>query len=252
MQNLKEIYRATYGGETIVTDLTHIGSDWQTKTEFIPNRVFSSHTSTQAICIGNGESRLDFDLTHIANHKGGLLAEDKLQSYGCNALYRDFAPDFLVAVGTDIGGDNDITDEIAASGYTNDHIVYTNTHGILEHPGKFYLIPGNVQADSGAVAAYLACFDGHKKVFLLGYDNYLSESTTNNVYKDTAAYPDSAHLFNGAYFELSLKTVMETYPTVEFIRVMPQAQYWCPPSWTARLNFRQIGFRDFVLEADLG
>jgi hypothetical protein len=252
MQNLKEIYRVTYGGETIVTDLTHTDNNWQTKTEFIPNSVFSSHTTSQALAIGNGESRLDFDLAHIASHKGGLLGTNKLQTYGCNALYRDFAPDFLVSVGTDIGGDNDITDQIAASGYTDDHIVYTNTHGILKHPGKFYLVPQNVQSDSGSLAAYLACFDGHKKVFLLGYDNYQEESVTNNVYKDTPAYQDASHTFNGAYFELSMRVVMETYSTVEFVRVMPQAEYWCPPSWTARLNFRQISFRDFVLEADLG
>jgi hypothetical protein len=33
----------------------------------------------------------DFDLKFIASHKGGILAANKLQSYGCNALYRDLA-----------------------------------------------------------------------------------------------------------------------------------------------------------------
>ena len=44
------------------------------------NRVF---------CIGNGESRQGFDLEQLRPH--GKI-------YGCNAIYRDFTPDVLIAV----------------------------------------------------------------------------------------------------------------------------------------------------------
>lgn len=246
MQNLKQIYRATYAGETIISELVHEGQEWSTKTEYIPNSVFSTHTTKQAVVIGNGETRLGFDLTHIANHKGGLLATDKLQSYGCNALYRDFTPDFLVTVG------KEISKEIAGSGYTADNIVYANADEIVNHPSKFYLIPQNVYYDAGALAAYLACFDGHKKVFLLGFDNYQTNTSVNNVYKNTNGYLADADLQNGTFFELSMQRVMQTYNTVEFIRVMPSASYWIPPSWEKEVNFKQISFRDFVLEADIG
>ena len=45
-----------------------------------------------AYCIGNGPSRKNFDLNTL---KGTG------QVYGCNALYRDFMPDFLFSVDID-------------------------------------------------------------------------------------------------------------------------------------------------------
>jgi hypothetical protein len=44
---------------------------------------------------------------------------------------------------------------------------------------------------------------------------------------------------------------MDTYPEVEFIRVMPNAMYYCPGEWSAKANFRQISWKDFSLEVDL-
>ena len=57
---------------------------------------------TKVFCIGNGESRKDFDLNKLKPH--GKI-------YGCNALYRDFTPDVLISV------DNGIMHEIYDSGY---------------------------------------------------------------------------------------------------------------------------------------
>ena len=57
---------------------------------------------SKAFCIGNGESRKGFDLEQLRPH--GKI-------YGCNALYRDFTPDVLVAV------DHGICHEIYNSGY---------------------------------------------------------------------------------------------------------------------------------------
>ena len=56
----------------------------------------------KVFCIGNGESRKDFDLEKLRSH--GKI-------YGCNALYRDFTPDVLIAV------DPGITHEIYHSGF---------------------------------------------------------------------------------------------------------------------------------------
>ena len=109
MQKLKQLYRSSYAGENVITQLTYENGEWNPETEMVPNQVFNTFTTTQALAIGNGRSRLEFDLTHIARHKGGLLGADRLQTYGCNALYRDFTPDFLVAVG------NDIVKEIAGA-----------------------------------------------------------------------------------------------------------------------------------------
>ena len=64
------------------------------------NRVF---------CIGNGESRKSIDLLQLRPH--GKI-------YGCNALYRDFTPDVLVAV------DQGISHEIYHSGYAHNNECY--------------------------------------------------------------------------------------------------------------------------------
>ena len=56
--------------------------------------------------IGNGESRKCFDLEKLRPH--GKI-------YGCNAVYRDFTPDVLVAV------DQGISHEIYQSGYAYDN-----------------------------------------------------------------------------------------------------------------------------------
>ena len=248
MQKLKQIYRSNYAGENIITNLTLSGGEWNPETEFVPNQVFNTYTTTQAVAIGNGESRLTLDLFHIERHKGGLFGANKLQSYGCNALYRDFTPDFLVATG------NEIIEEIANSGYCADNIVYTNADSVLKYPGKFYLVPQNIPYDAGALAVYLACFDGHKKIFLMGYDNYYGTDgdIMNNVYKNTAGYPAHTDRDNGVFFEISLGEVMKTYSDVEFVRVMHIESHDIPASWNPLPNFRQITYNDFILEADIG
>ena len=43
----------------------------------------------KVFCIGNGESRKDFNLERLRQF--GKI-------YGCNGLYRDFTPDVLVAM----------------------------------------------------------------------------------------------------------------------------------------------------------
>ena len=57
---------------------------------------------TKVFCIGNGESRKNFNLDQLKPH--GKI-------YGCNALYREYTPDVLVSV------DHGIMHEIYQSGY---------------------------------------------------------------------------------------------------------------------------------------
>ncbi|MAG28194.1 hypothetical protein CMI47_21940 [Candidatus Pacearchaeota archaeon] len=57
--------------------------------------------------IGNGESRKGVDLNSLNG-----------RTYGCNALYRDFAPDYLLAI------DTNMVIEIFESGYCKEHQCY--------------------------------------------------------------------------------------------------------------------------------
>ena len=85
------------------------------------NRVF---------CIGNGESRKSLDLLQLKPH--GKI-------YGCNALYRDFTPDVLIAV--DMG----IMHEIYHSGYAYENQCYFRNWSKV--PAQLYenMMSGNAQ-----------------------------------------------------------------------------------------------------------
>jgi hypothetical protein len=246
MQKIKKLYRSSYSGESVVKNLVYKDQNWEPELESVPNSVFNTYTTTQAAVIGNGESRATLDMNLVMKHVAGIGGVNSLQTYGCNALYRDANPDFLVAVG------KEIVEEIANSNYCANNIVYANADYLLKYPSKFYLIPQNLYFDAGAIAAYLACFDGHKKVFLLGFDSYDVDGPYNNIYKGTNGYQLTNQVHSNAYFTKSLRAVMTTYNDVEFVRVMPTKDYWVHEQHDSLPNFRQIGFNEFVLEADLG
>jgi hypothetical protein len=237
-------YRSDYTGEKIVTERTHLHGVWHDVYEFIPNAVTNNQISNCAAVIGNGPTRLTFDLNNLKNYSG-LLGATTLQTYGCNALYRDFTPDFLVAI-----GNNGIIDEIADSRYHRSNIVYSNAIHMLEHPNKFYLIPYDPYADAGTTAIYIAAFDGHKKIFLLGFEGQDTPGVNVNVYANTNGYDRTKVAVSDIdqVWIKNRKLIFDTYHDVEFIRVgggiIPESWKYCP-------NFRQISYRDFVLEANL-
>ena len=248
MKKIKQIYRSNYEGENIVTEMTHQDNKWDIVKEFIPNSVINNQISNRAVVIGNGPTRKLFDLGTIFNHFGGLLASRKLQTYGCNALYRDYEPDFLVVTGPSDG----IVKEVADSGYCDEHIVYADASDIQMHPGKFYLIPQDPCWNSGSLAAYLAAFDGHTTIFMIGYDHQDTPGCNYNVYAGTTNYQNATGAqADPAFWEKSMAHVLDMYPDVDFVRVMPTATATVPESWKYKTNFRQISFRDFVIEADL-
>ena len=105
---------------------------------------------TNVFCIGNGQSRKDFNLEKLRPH--GKI-------YGCNALYRTFTPDVLTAV------DHGIMHEIYHSGYCNknetwfrdwnkipadlfDSMLYTGlTPDDRENVKKYDMISQNIRTD---------------------------------------------------------------------------------------------------------
>ena len=230
MQTVKQLYRETYTGENVVTTLTYKDAQWTPEYEWVPNAITNIHTTSQAVIIGGGahaswrHPEQGFDIAHLPRHKGGLFGTDRLQTYGTNKLFKEFAPDFLII-------DDYEVDEIIETGYCNDNIVYAHANPILAHPGKFYLIPQDPSWNAGTIATYLACFDGHTKVYLLGFDGRQGDDL---------------------FYEKTMKIVFDLYPGVEFVRVAPTKDYYMPESWKYMVNLRQITFRDFVLEADIG
>lgn len=242
---LRKFYRRDYQGEFLVkTSYIEDGVRKEVR-EWVPNTIENHQTTNCAVIIGNGRSRMDFDLNIIKNHRGGHLGRRKLQSYGCNALYRDFAPDFLVCV------DQRIVKEIVASGYADDHVVISSATNVVNNPGKLHLVPHNYGMNSGSLATYLACFDGHKQVYLLGFDNQTTPGINYNVYADTPNYDVLNTTVPDAKWINYMGMVFDTYDDVEFFRIVHYPGYIIPERWKYCTNFKQITFREFTLLADL-
>lgn len=127
-----------------------------------------------AFILGNGISRKGISAAVLRHH--GMI-------YGCNALYRDFTPDVLVAT------DTPIAKSIQESGYANTHRFYTRKpilgSGAIKLPDKY------IRASSGPNALYLALLDKHLDIYLLGFDMGPAQNDRiNNVYAGTDFYRD--------------------------------------------------------------
>jgi hypothetical protein len=237
MQVVKRLFRNNYPGEDIYTAATYTNGTWSYDKEFVPRVLENQKFGGRAVVIGNGTSRLNFDLNH--------LKTKTLQTYGCNALYRDFDPDFLIAVGKEIGN------EIKNSGYANNHVVFSTTENIIKYPNTFHLVPQNPAWNAGAVATYLACFDGHATVYLLGHDGLDTAGYFNNVYKNTNAYAVDEDKITDKFWALAMGHVFKTYNLVDFVLVNRTGRGYMPAEWRGYTNLRRITFRELVLECDL-
>jgi len=157
-----------------------------------------------AFVLGNGISRRDIDLTRLRNH--GPI-------YGCNALYREFTPDVLVAT------DRPIATRIQETGYSAQNRFYTRRPlpnlGAIAVPEKYY---GN---SSGPIASALAALDGHKKIYLLGFDlGATTEQKFNNMYAGTEFYKaaQSEPTYTGNWIRQLCKLTSD-FPDTQFYRV---------------------------------
>ena len=252
MQKLKQLFRKDYVGEEVIVDRVYSNSKWNPTNEFVNNPFPAQPLSDRALVIGNGSSRLDFDLRMLLEHREGVFhwtqprSTRKFFTYGCNALYRDFKTDFLIVTGND-----DFIGEVARSGECEARVVYAPNWALFDHTGKFNYVPQSPNWNSGAVAAYLAAFDGHKKVYLMGFDGNDTLNYNYNVYAGTNHYPAQHDTVLEDFWVQSLAAVLSAYPDVEFIRVAPTNTFRTPEAWKYFLNFRTINFRQFVLEADV-
>jgi hypothetical protein len=157
-----------------------------------------------AFVLGNGVSRKEIDLYRLKKH--GKI-------YGCNALYREFIPDVLVAT------DRPIATAIQESGYAGNNVFYTRRP--LENFGAKQVPKQYFGFSSGPIATAIATQDGHQKIYLLGFDmGPVENNRFNNVYAGTEFYKstESMPTFTGNWVK-QLSQVVKDHPSVEFIRI---------------------------------
>jgi hypothetical protein len=167
---------------------------------------------TRAFVLGNGLSRQGVSLQ---------LLQSMGKIYGCNALYREFVPDVLVAT------DRPIATEIQNSGYAKKNKFYTRRP--LEGLGAHRVPEAYFGYSSGPNATAVAAQDGHRHIFMLGFDmGPTQDKQFNNIYAGTEFYKPHGALptFTGNWVKQLCK-IMNDYPTTQFFRI-------CGPT-TARI-----------------
>jgi len=156
-----------------------------------------------AFVLGNGVSRQGLPLNDIKSH--GHI-------YGCNALYRDFVPEVLVAT------DTPIAKTIEESGYPLKNKFYTRrpTPGL----GGLLIPRPYFGFSSGPVATALAATNGHTKIYMIGFDMGPIDNRFNNLYAGTEFYkkPDSPPTYTGNWTK-QIQQICKTFPDVKFVRV---------------------------------
>lgn len=218
-------YRQHYDGEFIITDTKYSGGMKIQNREFIANQVSNEHISGRAAVIGQDISVRDDVVKRLENHKGGLLSSKKLQTYGCEGAWKKIRLDFYV------GNDPKELSDLVDKNIPQNTVVYSTTRNCLRFPEQLYPIPYAVRLAPGAQAAYIAAFDGHKEVFILGVDGMCPPSVV-----DPRSLSDMIHVFRA-------------YSSTKFILVTDGAKP--PEGWRNFANVDTWDYRKFITYCDV-
>ena len=182
------------------------------------------------IVIGNGESRLGIDFNSIPDYK-----------IGCNATYRDFQIDCLVAV------DRRIVCEAIDTNFhkiiytreewTDSFFQYLNVKLLPELPYKGLKREDNPwHWGTGPHACNIAATMNPEEIHLYGFDLWGNNNKVNNVYKGTNNYdPVEHHAIDPRYWIYQLAKCFELHPNIQWIQHQP-SDWKKPESW----NFNNL------------
>jgi len=162
--------------------------------------------SNPAFVLGNGRSRLSIDPTKLLNQ--GIV-------YGCNAQYREYEPHCLIAV------DVKMVNEIIASGYHKTHQVWTNPNKGITSKQNINFFSPHKGWSSGPTALWYAASQGHREIYILGFDYQGVDGKFNNIYADTFNYKKSTDsaTYYGNWLSQTEKVIKE-FQKVKFYRVI--------------------------------
>lgn len=158
--------------------------------------------------LGNGTSRSE--ISPIELQKLGKV-------YGCNALYRNFAPDHLIAV------DTKMVVEINETNYQKTNQVWTNPNKAFAKMDGFNFFHPSKGWSSGPTALWLASQHQNTTIYILGFDykGLPNSNKVNNIYSGSTNYKktsDTATYYGN--WVRQTKTVIESNSSIKYVRVI--------------------------------
>ena len=169
----------------------------------------------KTLIVGNGLSRKDINLEQVAR------TNDQMTIYGCNALYRDYGPDYLypdwlVAI------DDGVIDEIKKSDFPSYRLIVPPEKERWE-PVQLWEGVGvgrPPRSNAGTNAIIEAVKMRHDTIYIVGFDSMIRDHTVavGNIYDATENYgPETRANYNDSvFFFFFLAWVLENNPNVNF------------------------------------
>ena len=181
--------------------------------------------------LGNGTSRKPINLSQLKEH--GTV-------YGCNALYREFDPDYLVAV------DTKMILEINKAGYQHSHTVWTNPNRAYHQMNGFNFFNPSKGWSSGPTALWLASTHDNQKIYILGFDYQGIDDKINNLYADTPNYKKSHDraTYHGNWLKQTIITCQK-FNEKRYIRVVQEEDPFIPKEFSKIDNLSHITVEEF-------
>ena len=224
----------SYLGETVVVNTIIRKGKRIQETAFYEDKV-KAVPRGNAYCIGNGPSRKDFDLNTLRATG---------QTYGCNALYRDFMPDYIFSV------DAKMTLQMVEDcvGLNTIHYAPALEVNRKSSKGMLHLIPNNPHWISGNAAFWTAGVHGHKNIYLIGYDfREYGKGKFNNMYQDTVCYGErhGDHIFEGWLKQFRDMLKMRPYVNYTIVHDHPPEYLHYVQTGTDLGNSKVISYKEF-------
>jgi len=186
-----------------------------------------------AFVLGNGTSREPINPENLKSYG---------KVYACNAIYRTFDPDYLVAV------DVKMILELHKAGYHKKNPnIWTNPQKSISRFKEFNFFNPSKGWSSGPTALWLAAQHKYETIYILGFDykGLKDGQKFNNMYADTPNYKKSTDgaTFFGNWMRQTTNVIKEN-PHIKFVRVIAPDNYR-PEELNKFENFSTILIEDF-------
>lgn len=139
-----------------------------------------------------------------------------------------------------------MVNEIVAAGYHKNNQVWTNPNKGITTKVHLNFFSPHKGWSSGPTALWFAASQGHKEIYIFGFDYQGVNGKFNNVYADTFNYKkstDSATFF-GNWLSQTEKTIKEFRKT-KFFRVMESGAFIPDRLGPTLVNLSHITVQDF-------